>query len=193
MFLDRVDHTTVLNPILRDKGIRSLLGVPLLVGGAVLGVLHVGTLTPRTFSAEDTGLLQLVADRVALAVNARTSQVERAAARALQRSLLPTALPDVSGFEFAARYVPGGPGQVGGDWYDVFTLPSGALCIVAGDVVGRGLPAAVEMGRLRHALRAYTLDTADPAELLHRLDRQVRQFEPDVMATILCAVVDPTG
>jgi anti-sigma regulatory factor (Ser/Thr protein kinase)/putative methionine-R-sulfoxide reductase with GAF domain len=193
VFLDRVDHTTVLNPILRDKGIRSLLGVPLLVGGAVLGVLHVGTLTPRTFSAEDTGLLQLVADRVALAVNARTSQVERAAARALQRSLLPTALPDVSGFEFAARYVPGGPGQVGGDWYDVFTLPSGALCIVAGDVVGRGLLAAVEMGRLRHALRAYTLDTADPAELLHRLDRQVRQFEPDVMATILCAVVDPTG
>lgn len=193
VFLDRVDHTTVLNPILRDKGIRSLLGVPLLVGGAVLGVLHVGTLTPRRFSADDIGLLQLVADRVALAVHARTSQVERAAAGALQRSLLPTALPDVAGFELAARYVPGGRGQVGGDWYDVFTLPSGALCVVVGDVVGRGLSAAVEMGRLRQALRAYTLDTADPAELLQRVDRQVRQFEPEVMATVLCAVVDPSG
>jgi anti-sigma regulatory factor (Ser/Thr protein kinase) len=64
---------------------------------------------------------------------------------------------------------------------------------VVGDVVGRGLAAAVEMGRLRHALRAYTLDTTDPAEVLQRLDRQVRQFEPDVMATVLCAVVDPTG
>jgi anti-sigma regulatory factor (Ser/Thr protein kinase) len=67
------------------------------------------------------------------------------------------------------------------------------MCIMVGDVVGRGLSAAVEMGRLRHALRAYTLDTSDPAELLHRLDRQVRQFEPEVMATVLCAVVDPSG
>jgi anti-sigma regulatory factor (Ser/Thr protein kinase)/putative methionine-R-sulfoxide reductase with GAF domain len=193
VFLDRVDHTTVLNPILRDKGIRSLLGVPLLVGSAVLGVLHVGTLTPRRFSDDDIGLLQLVADRVALAVRARTSHVERAAAGALQRSLLPTALPDVAGFEFAARYVPGGQGTVGGDWYDVFTFPSGAVCIVVGDVVGRGLSAAVEMGRLRDALRAYTLDTADPAELLHRVDRRVRQFEPEVMATVLCAVVNASG
>ena len=193
VFLERVDHTNVLNPILRDKGIHSLLGVPLMVGGVVLGVLHVGTLTPREFSAADTDLLQLVADRIALAVHARTSQVERAAASALQRSLLPTALPEIAGFEFAARYVPGDQGQVGGDWYDVFALPSGAVCIVVGDVVGRGLSAAVEMGRLRHALRAYTLDTADPAELLRRLDRHVRQFEPDVMATVLCAIVEPSG
>jgi phosphoserine phosphatase RsbU/P len=193
VFLDKVDHTNVLNPILQDKGIHSLLGVPLLVGGAVLGVLHVGTLAPRAFTADDTDLLRLVADRIALAVHARSSQDERAAANALQRSLLPTALPRIAGFELAARYVPGGSGQVGGDWYDVFTLPSGALCVVVGDVAGRGLPAAVEMGRLRHALRAYTLDTADPAELLHRLDRHVRQFEPDVMATVLCAVVEASG
>ena len=149
VFLERVDHINVLNPILREKGICSLLGVPLLVGGAVLGVLHVGTLSVRQFSADDTALLQLVADRVALAVHARTNQVERTAATALQRSLLPTALPEIPGLEFATRYVPGGQGQVGGDWYDVFTLPSGALCVVVGDVVGRGLHAAVEMGRLR--------------------------------------------
>ena len=193
VFLDKVDHTNVLNPILRDKGIRSLLGVPLLFSGAVLGVLHVGTLHPRAFTADDTALLQLVADRIAPAVHARTTQVERAAAAALQRSLLPTALPDVPGLEFAARYVPGDQGKVGGDWYDVFTLPSGEVCVVLGDVVGRGLPAAVEMGRLRHTLRAYTLETADPADILDRLDRQVRHFEPDVMATVLCAVVDPSG
>ena len=191
--LERVDHTNVLNPILREKGIHSLLGVPLLVSGAVLGVLHVGTLHPRVFTADDTALLQLVADRIALAVHARTTQVERTAASALQRSLLPTALPEIPGLEFAARYVPGDQGKVGGDWYDVFTLPSGEVCVVLGDVVGRGLRAAVEMARLRHALRAYTLETADPADILDRLDRQVRHFEPDVMATVLCAVVDPAG
>jgi anti-sigma regulatory factor (Ser/Thr protein kinase)/putative methionine-R-sulfoxide reductase with GAF domain len=193
VILEQVDHTNVLNPILRDKGIRSMLGVPLLLGGDVLGVLHVGTLTPRMFSPDDTALLQLVADRIALAVHARVTQVERAAATALQRSLLPTALPDIPDLEFAARYVPGGQGQVGGDWYDVFTLPSGAVCIVVGDVVGRGLPAAVEMGRLRDALRAFTLYTDDPAELLDRLDRHVQHFEAGIMATVLCAVLDPSG
>ena len=193
VIIEQVDHSNVLNPILRERGICSLLGVPLLVSGRVMGVLHVGTLSVRQFSEQDSTLLQLVADRVALAVRARTSQVERAAATALQRSLLPAQLPDVPGVEFAARYVPGGDGEVGGDWYDVFALPSGSLCIVVGDVVGRGLPAAVAMGRLRTALRAYTLDTEDPAELLHKLDRQVCQFEPDVMATVLCTIMEPSG
>ena len=58
----------------------------------------------------------------------------------------------------AARYIPGS-GGVGGDWYDVFTLPSGELCVVIGDVAGSGLPAAVIMGRMRSALRAYALET----------------------------------
>ena len=193
VFIEKVDHTNVLNPILRDKGIVSMLGVPLMVGGAVLGVLHVGTLSPRQFTDDDSSLLQLVADRVGLAVHARATQLERAAATVLQRSLLPTALPEIPGFEFAARYVPSGHGEVGGDWYDVFSLASGSLCIVVGDVVGRGLAAAVEMGRLRHALRAYALDSEDPAELLRRLDRQVRHFDPDVMATVICAMIEPSG
>jgi serine phosphatase RsbU (regulator of sigma subunit) len=51
----------------------------------------------------------------------------------------------------------------------------------------------VEMGRLRHALRAYALDSEDPAELLGRLDRQVRHFDPDVMATVVCGIVEPGG
>ncbi|MFL5927888.1 MAG: GAF domain-containing protein [Gaiellaceae bacterium] len=66
--LDAVDHAHVLNPILLEKGIKSLLGVPLLVRDEVLGVLHVGTLTPRKFSADEVELLQLVAERVALAI-----------------------------------------------------------------------------------------------------------------------------
>ena len=123
VIIEQVDHSNVLNPILRDKGIVSLLGVPLLVSGAVMGVLHVGTLSTRRFSGEESGLLQLVADRVALAVHARVSRVERTAATVLQRSLLPAELPNVAGFEFAARYVPGGDGEVGGDWYDVFAPP----------------------------------------------------------------------
>ena len=54
IYIADVDHAEVLNPILRDKGIRSLLGVPLVVEGRSVGVLHVGTLTPREFDQTTT-------------------------------------------------------------------------------------------------------------------------------------------
>jgi signal transduction histidine kinase len=66
--LDDVDHANVLNPILREKGVKSMLGVPLIASDSVIGVLHVGTLTPRFFDSEDQELLQLVASRAAIAI-----------------------------------------------------------------------------------------------------------------------------
>jgi phosphoserine phosphatase RsbU/P len=82
-------------------------------------------------------------------------------------------------------------GAVGGDWYDVFTLPSGQLCVVMGDVTGSGLPAAVIMGRMRSALRAYALETVDPAEVLAKLDAKMQHFEPGALATVAYAVFEP--
>jgi phosphoserine phosphatase RsbU/P len=190
VIINHVDHSTVLNPILMAKGIRTMLGVPMVAGGRVIGVMHVGSLTPREFTSEDTGLLQVAADRAAIAVQSLTSRSDRIAAAALQRSLLPSALPVLPGGEIAARYVPG-EGAVGGDWYDVFSLPSGELGLVIGDVAGSGLPAAVIMGRMRSALRAYALETLDPAEVLDRLDQKMQHFEPGAMATVLYAVIDP--
>ena len=187
--LDHVDHTTVLNPILWEKGIRALMGVPLIADGTVIGVLHVGSLASREFTADDVELLQMAADRAATAVQALLTREDRIAAAALQRSLLPSALPVSGGAQMAARYAPG-EGTVGGDWYDVFTLPSGELCTVIGDVTGSGLPAAVIMGRMRSALRAYALETRDPAEVLARLDRKMQHFEPGAVATVLYAVFD---
>jgi len=190
VILDRVDHTTVLNPILLAKGIRSMMGVPMVARGRVTGVMHVGSLTTRRFTSHDVELLQLAADRAAAAVQSMAAQADRVAVEALQRSLIPSALPAVAGAEMAGRYVPGS-GVVGGDWYDAFTLPSGELCVVMGDVAGSGLPAAVIMGRMRSALRAYALETPDPAEVLRRLDRKMQHFEPDALATVLYAVFDP--
>jgi signal transduction histidine kinase len=66
--LDDVDHADVLNPILREKGIKSLLGAPLIVSDRVLGVIHVGTLEPRLFTPSDQVLLELVASRAALSI-----------------------------------------------------------------------------------------------------------------------------
>jgi sigma-B regulation protein RsbU (phosphoserine phosphatase) len=82
---------------------------------------------------------------------------------------------------------------VGGDWYDVFHLPSGRLGVVIGDVAGRGLSATVVMGRLRSALRAYALEFDNPAEVLAKLDRKVQHFEPRIMATVSYAVIESSG
>ena len=191
VILDHVDHGNVLNPLLLDKGIRSLAGVPLLVQGAVIGVLHVGTVHDRVFTADDAALLQLAADRAAMAVQLLRSREDHAAAVALQRSLMPSALPALRGAEVAARFVPGS-GRVGGDWYDVFVLPSGELGLVVGDVAGSGLSAAVIMGRMRSALRAYALESPGPADVLRKLDHKMQYFEEGgVMATVSYAVLDP--
>jgi sigma-B regulation protein RsbU (phosphoserine phosphatase) len=190
VILDRVDHTTVLNPILLTKGIKSMMGAPMVAGGKVVGVLHVGSLVSREFTRHDVELLQLAADRAAAAVQSITAAADRVAVEALQRSLVPAALLPVPGAEMAARYVPGS-GVAGGDWYDVFSLPSGEIGLVMGDVAGSGVAAAVIMGRMRSALRAYALESGDPAEVLSRLDRKMQHFEPDALATVLYAIFDP--
>lgn len=185
-----VDHSQVLNPILREKGVRSLLGVPLVVQGATLGVLHVGTLTPRQFTLEDESLLQLVGDRVALAIHAGLYERERAVARMLQRNLLPERLPAPPGLRLAARYLPARGGEVGGDWYDAFLLPNGSLAVAIGDVMGRGLDAASAMAKLRNALRAYALAFPSPKDVLHGMDRLLQHLDPDEMATVPYGIID---
>ena len=83
--LPDVEHADVLNPLIRRKGIASLVGVPLVVDGRPIGVLHVGTLKRRDFTREDVDLLQLAADRVAIALShARAFEAERAARRRLE-------------------------------------------------------------------------------------------------------------
>jgi sigma-B regulation protein RsbU (phosphoserine phosphatase) len=189
--LERVGHFEPGRPSMLMPQLISVLGVPMLNEGRVSGVLLVGTLRPRRFGTDDIELLQLVADRASLATQARLSRLDRAATVALQRSLLPARPQRIAGLDVAARYVPGAKVGVGGDWYDLFALPSGRIGIVIGDVAGSGLHAAVVMGRIRSALRAYALETDDPADVLTRLDRKVQLFEPDAMATAIYAVLDP--
>ncbi|MGB3437952.1 MAG: GAF domain-containing SpoIIE family protein phosphatase [Actinophytocola sp.] len=188
--IERVDPSTVVNPILWERGLRGLLGVPMVAQGEMVGVMHIGSTTPRTFTDDDIELLRLVADRLAMAAYLYRSRSEQAAAAVLVDSLLPTRLPTTPGWELAARYVPGAEIGVGGDWYDVFPLPGDRIGVVMGDVVGNGLPAAIVMGRLRSALRAYALEFDDPAVVLGKLDRKASHFERTTMATVAYAIVD---
>jgi hypothetical protein len=191
MRLERVDATTVTNPILWEKGIEVMAGAPLLSGDTVLGVIHVGRLERRTFTDDDVELLEMVADRMAGSIRNRQLAIEQAAANLLERSLMPTVLPRCPGLEFAARYVAAEERSVGGDWYDLFTVPSGQLWVVLGDVAGHGLHAAVVMGRIRSALRAYTMLDLPPEQVLDLVDRKVSHFEIGTIATVAVAVTEP--
>jgi serine phosphatase RsbU (regulator of sigma subunit) len=191
VLLDHVDESTVANPILWEKGVRTMLGVPLLSGDRLLGVLHVGRLDERPFSETDAQVLSVAAERVTAAMLTATAAAERAAADLLERSLLPARFPVLEGLEFAGRYAPSEDRMIGGDWYDVFTLPSGELWLVTGDVAGHSLQAAVRMGRVKSALRAYALLGGGPAETLELTDRKVHHFEIDTMVTVVCAVTRP--
>jgi len=194
VILDRVGPTTVANPILWQKGLRTMLGVPLLSGDSVLGVLHVGRLTERPFTQEDVELLEVAAERITLTTQARLLETELATARLLERSLVPGVLHRLPGFELATRYVTAlGARGAGGDWYDAFRLPSGELWITVGDVAGHGLSAAVVMAQLRATIRAYAYDGAPPHEVLRSTDRTLQYFEPDVMATVVCVSIVPTS
>jgi anti-sigma regulatory factor (Ser/Thr protein kinase)/putative methionine-R-sulfoxide reductase with GAF domain len=194
IFIADVDHADILNPILREKGIRSLLGVPLIVEGDLIGVLHVGSLAPRTFGERDLAVLELAAARVGPGIErARLYSAlehEHQVAVLLQRSLLPRRTVDRVGVAVASRYLPARD-EVGGDWYDVIELPSGMLGIVIGDVVGHGIRAAALMGQLRTALRAYALQGHGPGPTLELVDRYVASMSDDTMATAAYAVLDP--
>ncbi|MEA2483147.1 MAG: hypothetical protein QOC55_1094, partial [Thermoleophilaceae bacterium] len=191
--IDRVADQSVLHPLLKDSGIVSLCAAPMAVDGRLHGVLQIGTTKKRKFSAADQGLLQLIADRAALAVqHARLYEREHGIVETLQRALLPSRLPQLPGVEVAARYLPGGMGaDVGGDWYDVFPLEGGRIGVAIGDVAGHGLRAAALMGQLRNSLRAYAIEGHPPAVVVDRLNRLVRDLESGWMATLLYMILCP--
>jgi serine phosphatase RsbU (regulator of sigma subunit)/anti-sigma regulatory factor (Ser/Thr protein kinase) len=190
VFIEDVDHADILNPILREKGIRSLLGVPLLVEDRVLGVLHIGSLVPRRFTGEEAALLQLAADRAAIAIEHATLYEQRQLAEQLQRRLLPTDLGFAAGMQLASRYLPASHQSLGGDWYDAFAIGGGQVVVAIGDVVGHGIPAAAVMAQLRTALRAYAVEGHAPGEVLELVNRLMTGVGPRAMTTLAYAVID---
>jgi anti-sigma regulatory factor (Ser/Thr protein kinase)/GAF domain-containing protein len=167
---------------------------PLIVGTERVGAIGLAFREQRELDAADLELLDAVVRQVALAVpRVRTFESEQQIAATLQNSLLPPKLPKIAGIELSARYVAGADGiDVGGDWYDAVTLPSGAVCLAVGDVSGRGLMAAASMGQLRsawHALAA--IEEMSPAAVLDALDRYVDEMPDAAFSTVVSVRLDP--
>jgi PAS domain S-box-containing protein len=172
----------------------AALYVPLQSGMRTIGVLAlIDRDTQRAFDAADYDLASELARRAAVAIeNARAFDRERRVADALQAAFLPPTLPNVPGLTFDAVYSPGAAeSSIGGDWYDAFQLGDGRIVLSIGDVAGRGLRAAVVMGRVREAIRAFALQELKPAAILGAVERVLRLSKGETMVTALVAFVDP--
>ncbi|WP_408056183.1 SpoIIE family protein phosphatase [Streptomyces ureilyticus] len=157
--------------------IQSTLAVPMVAHDTVVGLVQFSrTKGSEPFGDRDRGLAVELAARAAVCIdNARLYRREHQRALILQRSLLPPGDPEASGLDIACRYLPGNAAtEVGGDWFDVIELPGHRTALVVGDVMGRGLRAAVAMGELRTAVRTLALLDLEPAEVLSALDEIAR-------------------
>ncbi|MFE5481538.1 SpoIIE family protein phosphatase [Streptomyces sp. NPDC056527] len=162
-------------------GLHSLVAVPLLARGVVLGMANFWRAeSADAFGEEDLTFAEELTARAAVSIdNARRFTREHAMAVALQRSLLPRVLPELSAVDVAYRYLPAKAG-VGGDWFDVIPLPGARVALVVGDVVGHGLHAAASMGRLRTAVHNFSTLDLPPDELLGHLDELIDRIDrPD--------------
>lgn len=161
-----------------DRGfVQSTLAVPMVAHDTVVGLVQFSrTKGSEPFGERDRGLATELAARAAVCIdNARLYRREHERALILQHSLLPPGDPVAAGLDIACRYLPGNTAtEVGGDWFDVIELPGHRTALVVGDVMGRGLRAAVAMGELRTAVRTLALLDLEPAEVLSALDEVAR-------------------
>jgi anti-sigma regulatory factor (Ser/Thr protein kinase) len=176
----------------RGVGAGTFVWSSLQARGRTLGAIVAYSPTSAPFGSDETGILSDIASRAAIAIeNAELYAREHRVSATLQQALLPTRLPAIAGLTFDAIYEPGATeAQIGGDWYDAVELPDGRVIVSIGDVTGRGLPAAVIMGRVRLAIEALATYQSDPAQLLNAADAVLRRTHPDAIVTALVGVID---
>lgn len=145
-------------------------------------------------SEEGLDLLHTLATECGQAIDrAELYEQQRDIATVLQRTLLPSVLPEVAGAQIAARYQPGGCGvDVGGDWYDVISLPEGRTGLVIGDVEGHSAAAAAVMGQVRGALRAYAVEGSTPAIIMERVNRLLGRLQVSQLVSCCYLEFAPT-
>ncbi|MDP9017813.1 MAG: SpoIIE family protein phosphatase [Candidatus Eremiobacteraeota bacterium] len=175
-----------------DFNFRKAVVVPMKNRGVFSGLFTAIGGAERAYTQTDLRMLEELGRRAASAIdNAQSFERHRRSSETLQEALLPSHLPKLDQVHFDAVYVPGDDeAQVGGDWYDAFELEDGRIVLSIGDVTGRGVQAAVIMGKIRHAIKALTVYESDPAKLLNAADNVLRRSAGDAIVTALVGVLD---
>lgn len=179
--------------LLRDLELRSAVRVPIMARGRLLGYVRAATSeSGRIFSSEDVQLLDIVARRIGVALdNARIYERERRVANTFQQAALPPALPELPGVSLSAIYHPAeSEPEIGGDWYDAFTIGTRTLVLSMGDVSGKGLDAAVLMSLVRQAIRVAALESEECARTIVAADRALQMEHPGHIVSAIVIFVD---
>jgi GAF domain-containing protein len=166
---------------LEREGIGSFVHVPIALGPRLFGVLTASHANPGHFGAHELARLEALARPAAGAIaNALDFQRERRVADALTRGFVPRRGDDIPGFELGLIYEPAGHEVGGGDIFGVWTLRSGAVAVLIGDVSGKGLEVAALSAMVRFFVEARTWDSERPAEVLTQTDRLLRGRLPSL-------------
>jgi len=187
-----VQRYPALEPHIGELKFRAVAYLPLIAQARPLGGLALFYRGRTAFSADERilclGLAAIVAQSLQRAI---LFDEEREFATGLQSAMLPRRIQEIEGGEIAVRYHSAWSGrEVGGDWYDVVTLPRGRIGVAVGDVQGHDTHAAAIMGQLRIALRAYAAEGHPPATVLARASRFLAELDTDRFATSTYAQVD---
>jgi hypothetical protein len=179
--------------VLQLLQLRSVLLVPLIARGAVLGVMSwVMAESGRRYDEADLPFAADLGLRAAIAIdNSRLHSETLEAAVRLQHAVLPELPAEVPGWEIGSYFSPAGRTEVGGDFFDVIVLPDRRLVMFVGDVMGRGVGAAAAMAQMRAAVRAYVAVDPDPAVVLARLDQLFDTYDVGRIVTMVYFLVDP--
>ena len=176
-----------------------MLTVPLLSHSKLIGVLHATKDFQDAFDQDDIDVMTTFADHVSIAIeNSRliTKSIERErlhqemmVAQRMQKRLLPQTLPNLSAAEFAA--VSESSLEVGGDYYDVISLPDEKIGIVVGDVSGKGVSAAFYMAEVKGIVMSLSRICSTPRELLSRAnDVLMETLEKNMFISAIYGVLD---
>lgn len=179
--------------IARELALCSVVTVPLIARGRTLGVITwVSAESKRRYAQDDLEFAEDLARRAAVSIdNSELHSETLAVAVRLQHAVLPAALPVIKGCEVAARYLPSGRTEIGGDFYDVIALTDGRVAVFVGDVMGRGVEAAASMAQMRASVRAYIAADPLPDVVLSKLDLMLAAYGDDQFVTLAYLLADP--
>lgn len=169
------------------------LFLPLIADRRVVGCSVVRQDSPRELGDDELAVLMIMFGQVGQSLQrVRSHEWAASIARTVQQGLLPRSFPQLKEIVATARYLPASRGaEVGGDWYDVISLPGGGIGLLIGDVEGHSLEAAGIMAQLRSGVRAYAAEGHDPAAVLSRSNRLLAGLDTRLFATCCCMWLDP--
>jgi anti-sigma regulatory factor (Ser/Thr protein kinase) len=187
--LDSAGMSEVRSADLPGRGAYTWAVLPLVSGGRAVGSCSLGFRPGEAGPLVQPVVLTALATLLSQTLSrTQLNEAQHLLASRLQQALLPRTLPQMSGVQTTTRYVASNRGvELGGDWYDLVSLPDGGIGAVVGDVQGHNVNAAVIMGQLRSAVRAYATEGHDPGTVLSRTNRLLVELDTDRFAT--CCLV----